>query len=52
MIMVKKELIISNETSGFLFFSEWAVGKNKGDTATLLDAKGNEVSTFDVPNRK
>ncbi|MEA5532392.1 LamG-like jellyroll fold domain-containing protein [Crocosphaera sp. XPORK-15E] len=37
------------ESGGFLFFSEWGVWKNKGDTATLLDSKGNEVSTFSIP---
>ncbi|MGK7939867.1 MAG: lamin tail domain-containing protein [Crocosphaera sp.] len=37
------------ESGGFLFYSEWGIWKNKGDTATLVDAKGNTVSTFKIP---
>ncbi|MDJ0511171.1 MAG: lamin tail domain-containing protein [Crocosphaera sp.] len=37
------------ESGGFSFYSEWGVWKNKGDTATLVDAEGNEVSTFNIP---
>lgn len=36
-------------SGGFLFYSEWGVWKNKGDTATLVDAEGNDVSTFNIP---
>ena len=37
---------VHEETGGFSFGSSTAIWNDKGDTGTLLDAEGNEVSSF------